>query len=346
MPTSRISTASVKYPLSRFTIHSFDGGTTRESELADPDVMSQIPWRDSETENRHTPYRGSSLPRGPFLGSRAVAQGLITRPRLAGRSCRRLLPGVYLRSDTPLDHLIWCEAALLAAPRGTPLGFWSALGLYCPSLLPTPDQPVDLVVPRRTTMRPNARLRIHRGVVSASEIRRYRGFPATSPARTGFDLARQPDFMEAVVCVDALLAARVTNIDEIAAYVSLGMPGSRRAVAALASCSPKSESPMETRARLILVRGGLPEPVCQYEIYEDGMLVARVDLAYPKYRIAIEYDGDHHRERTVFQRDAYRANRLRLLDWTVLRFTADDVLRHPLRMIAQVRTALAAAQRQ
>jgi very-short-patch-repair endonuclease len=33
-------------------------------------------------------------------------------------------------------------------------------------------------------------------------------------------------------------------------------------------------------------------------------------------------------------------NRLRLLGWTILRFTADDVLRFPERLIAQVLTAL------
>ena len=38
--------------------------------------------------------------------------------------------------------------------------------------------------------------------------------------------------------------------------------------------------------------------------------------------------------------DAVRLNRLRLLGWTVLRFTADDVLRNPDRMVAQVRAAL------
>jgi very-short-patch-repair endonuclease len=34
-------------------------------------------------------------------------------------------------------------------------------------------------------------------------------------------------------------------------------------------------------------------------------------------------------------------SRLRLLGWTVLRFTADDVLRHPERVVARVEAALA-----
>jgi very-short-patch-repair endonuclease len=71
--------------------------------------------------------------------------------------------------------------------------------------------------------------------------------------------------------------------------------------------------------------------------------VARLDLAYPRFRIGIEYDGGHHRERAVFRRDVARLNRLRLCGWTVLRFTADDVLRHPQIVVEQVRDVLAEA---
>jgi very-short-patch-repair endonuclease len=56
--------------------------------------------------------------------------------------------------------------------------------------------------------------------------------------------------------------------------------------------------------------------------------------------VAIEYDGDHHRGRDRFRRDVARLNRLRLLGWTVLRFTADDVLRRPEHVVAQVRAIL------
>jgi very-short-patch-repair endonuclease len=45
----------------------------------------------------------------------------------------------------------------------------------------------------------------------------------------------------------------------------------------------------------------------------------------PATRRVAEYDGDHHRDRTVFRRDIERLNALRALGWTVLRFTAADV---------------------
>ncbi|MEV7228582.1 DUF559 domain-containing protein [Polymorphospora sp. NPDC051019] len=89
-------------------------------------------------------------------------------------------------------------------------------------------------------------------------------------------------------------------------------------------------------------RRGLPPPVAQHEVHDHrGRFVGRVDLAYPRWRIAIEYEGDHHRERTQFRRDVARLNDLRACGWLVLRFTADDVLRHPERIIALVHQAVA-----
>jgi hypothetical protein len=39
--------------------------------------------------------------------------------------------------------------------------------------------------------------------------------------------------------------------------------------------------------------------------------VARLDLAYPKRRVGIEYDGDHHRDRATFRHDAVRLAQVR-----------------------------------
>ncbi|MGN9765979.1 endonuclease domain-containing protein [Micromonospora sp. SD12] len=66
----------------------------------------------------------------------------------------------------------------------------------------------------------------------------------------------------------------------------------------------------------------------------------RVDLAWPTLRVAVEYDGDHHRERAHFRQDVARLDALRAAGWIVLRFTADDVLRHRARTAALVSQAL------
>jgi hypothetical protein len=287
---------------------------------------------------RHPRYP-PQLGRTPFLGSAAVAEGLITRARLNEPWWRRLLPNVHIRADVPIDYLTLCRAALLIAPAGAVLGFRSALGMYCPTLMPSAGATVELIVPRSKNLRRHPGLCVHRMALDSQEITRCGGFPVTTPARTGFDLARGPNLVDAVVGVDALLGSGATTLDEIAGYAMRTLYGSRRARRALGLASVGAESPMETRTRLVLVLAGLPPPETQYEV-RDGPFVARFDLAYPKYRLGIEYDGAYHRDPEVFERDAVRANRLRLRGWLVLRFTANDVLRHPARMVSQVRAGL------
>ncbi|MFY1654640.1 hypothetical protein ACN27J_27635 [Solwaraspora sp. WMMB762] len=66
---------------------------------------------------------------------------------------------------------------------------------------------------------------------------------------------------------------------------------------------------MESRPRL-LHDAGLPRPVPQHNVAGPrGRFIGRVDLAYPQWRIALEYEGDHHRGRATFRRDVHRYNR-------------------------------------
>ena len=81
--------------------------------------------------------------------------------------------------------------------------------------------------------------------------------------------------------------------------------------------------------------------MAQYEVRDGvGFFVARLDLAYPERRLGVEYEGDHHRGRSVFAHDLRRINALKLLGWRVLRFGAADVFGQPDRIVAQVRAAL------
>jgi hypothetical protein len=276
----------------------------------------------------------------PFRGSVAVAAGLLTARQLRNPAWRRLFHDVYICADATVDHLTLCQAAALLLPAGAALSHRSAAMLYGANILAR-DQPVEATAAAGLRSQPG--LRVARSRLDQTDLLRRGGLPVTSPLRTAFDLARSLDRTAAVVGVDALLFRRVIKHDTLRAYIAgrSRWPGVRAATAALDLARVDVESPMETRLRLAIVHGGLPEPIVQYDVLDrHGQFVARLDLAYPKQRVGLEYDGDHHRERTTFQRDAVRLNRLRLLDWTVLRFTADDVLRNPDRMLAQIRAAL------
>lgn len=74
-----------------------------------------------------------------------------------------------------------------------------------------------------------------------------------------------------------------------------------------------------------LVLAGLPSAVPQYEVRLAGRFVARVDLAYPDRRLAIEYDGTWHSESGQFARDRQRLNRLGAAGWRVVHVTAHDL---------------------
>jgi very-short-patch-repair endonuclease len=96
---------------------------------------------------------------------------------------------------------------------------------------------------------------------------------------------------------------------------------------------------METRQRLVIVLAGLRAPVSQLEVFApDGRFVARLDLGYEEFLLAIEYDGALHWEQR--REDDRRRDALRALGWTVLVFSAVDVYRRPAAIVAQVRAAL------
>lgn len=90
--------------------------------------------------------------------------------------------------------------------------------------------------------------------------------------------------------------------------------GRRVGIGALRSALPRvrtgASSRPETRMRLTLVDAGLPEPVLAHEVRDrHGGFLARLDLAYPQWRIAIEYEGEHHlTDSAQWTRDIHRYN--------------------------------------
>jgi hypothetical protein len=272
-----------------------------------------------------------------------VAKGLLTRRQLSRSTWRRLMSDVYVHADVPVDALTRCQAAALLLSPGGVLSHAAAVYIWTAAL---PPVAIEATVPAAATLRSTFGLVVRRAPLPTMDTARRGGLPTTSLLRAAFDVARHHPLVDAVVTIDHLLERRLITLDDLLAFAEerSRWVGVRqvRAVAALAL--PGAESPMETRSRLIIVQAGLPCPVLQYEVRDaSGALIARLDMAYPELRIGIEYDGDHHRERATFRRDAARVNRLRLCGWTVLRFTADDVLRHPDRMAAQIRQAIVAA---
>jgi very-short-patch-repair endonuclease len=111
--------------------------------------------------------------------------------------------------------------------------------------------------------------------------------------------------------------------------------GSRRAGATLTLTDPRAESPPESHLRVAIVRGGLPPPVSQFSVIVQGYFVARVDLAWPAWRFAVEYDGQWHADRGQLHRDRTRVRELNAAGWYVYPVTREDMYDLP-RLIGHI----------
>ncbi|KAB7788214.1 hypothetical protein [Bifidobacterium cebidarum] len=97
-------------------------------------------------------------------------------------------------------------------------------------------------------------------------------------------------------------------------------------VRALMLMSPGADSPKESEKRLSLQSHGIPEASVNY-VVPNIMFASRapitVDLAWPHYKVAVEYDGDQHRtDKMQWRRDQEKRGKLQGRGWLVFVATA------------------------
>jgi hypothetical protein len=124
----------------------------------------------------------------------------------------------------------------------------------------------------------------------------------------------------------------------------VGARGLRTLRAALEWIRPGSESPKETELRLLLVRGGLPEPELNGDVFgPDGAFIGRGDLLYRHFKVLVEYDGSQHADdRRQFHRDVDRLEDFAVADWHVVRVLKEHMAGDRVEVVTRVRTALTA----
>lgn len=100
-------------------------------------------------------------------------------------------------------------------------------------------------------------------------------------------------------------------------------------VRALPLIMPGVDSPKESEERLSLLTHGIPQPVVNYVVpdmtFRSGAPVT-LDLAWPEFKVAIEYDGDHHRtNKTQWRRDQEKRSKLVARQWITFVATAANL---------------------
>jgi hypothetical protein len=173
-----------------------------------------------------------------------------------------------------------------------------------------------------------------------------RGLPVVAPARVWVQLAPLLDHASLVAAGDSLVRRKhpLSSLDELTRAVrgAKGVRGVRSLRAALLDVRPGTDSPMESRLRLLLVSSGLPEPVIGNTIFDStGGFVGTPDLAYVRQKIAIEYEGDGHRtDPAVFADDIERRERMQEAGWYVIRVVKSHVFRQQAWLVDRVRRQL------
>ena len=275
----------------------------------------------------------------PFIGTEAVAAGAVTRRALASRY-RMVYRNVYLRNDIELTPERRAMAAWLWSRRNATVAGLSAAALHGSRWI-DPQLPAELI---RKDICDVDGVVIHRMKLRDEEVCVVGDVPATTTARTAFDIGRRARLETAIIRVDALANAtglKPLDVERLAAdrRGARGIVQLRRVVELM---DGGAESPQETRTRLLLIAAGFPRPRTQIVVVDEyGSFVGRIDMGWDEWKVGVEYDGPQHwDDPEQHARDIDRLANLAAQGWLIIRVSRDLLRFRPHVFLARVRDAM------
>ncbi|MFS0735164.1 hypothetical protein ABC304_07000 [Microbacterium sp. 1P10UB] len=269
---------------------------------------------------------------------------------------REQTPTPHPRERAAAEHVALAEAYATAMPPDTVFSHQTAaliLGLPVP--VPTLLD-VSAIAPRRASRATGVRGRqLDPALIGTRSVS---GLivcdPATTWAQLGGLVGASLSLDDLVIVGDAIIRVprlrsghagepqhALARIENLRAAATVGRRAGAAALrAALELIRLGSSSPGETRARLAVVRAGLPEPELDVEILgESGELIGIADLAYRLRRVMVEYEGDQHRvDIRQWNRDIEKYAACESLGWIVVRVTSEHLRSGA--AVARIRAAL------
>lgn len=200
----------------------------------------------------------------------------------------------------------------------------------------------------------------HRRLLGNTDITSLFGLRVTAAARTWLDLATMQPLMDLhalVVAGDFVVnppwlagigrTDPLTNVQEIHQAMDragrfVGISAAREA---LSLVRVGADSPQETRLRLAIVDAGLPEPGLQISVDPSDPWAPHADLGFPQWKIAIQYEGAHHRDRRQQEIDARRDEWFQAHGWIVIKVTSADTRQGFRRVTDRIARHIASAAR-
>lgn len=269
---------------------------------------------------------------GLFIGSHAVADGMLTPKQLKSGLFRRVLRNVYADPSLAIDHQLRARAAALLMPAEAAIGGRSAAAWWGAPFSSATD-PVLVVAPRGCPWDGPTGVRVHKsGLGPRDVVVSDEGVRITTPRRTAWEVATLEPLMAAVALLDGMLFAGrtredgLTEADLVAEVVARrGQWRSARAAKLLPLVDGRAMSSPESRVRVACHLGGLPHPVPQYAVCKGGVVLGTVDLAWPEAKLAVEYEGAYHFDELQIRKDDGRYEGMVAAGWRVIRLSSIDL---------------------
>lgn len=292
---------------------------------------------------------------GSSFGIRQASEAGVTRWRRDTPDLHRPFPGVRsTAAPRTFDEMLSCYQHRMKPDHRyvgrTAVRLWG---------LPHPTpwvaaEPIEVAVPPDRTPPKTAGVKGRRLARHRGETYGFGGVKVVDPIAAVFSCADDFTVDEMVTVLDALVTPSaeypglrpgkpVYTVDDLRAALDAWHPfsGHRIVRSALEQVRVGVDSPKETETRLLIIAAGLPEPVLQHEVYDRRRFIARIDLAYPELKIAIEYEGDGHRSsKEQWRRDIERQRELEDRGWIVIRLTQLDLDKGGGRLLHRIRRAI------
>src|SRR6478735_88322 len=177
----------------------------------------------------------------------------------------------------------------------------------------------------------------HRVRCIPGELTDVDGIPVTAPPRTWLDLAAVLPLNYLIALGDQIIriprAALELRSEPYAYKDGLrliirqhpNMKGVEKARLALDEMRVGADSYPETFLRMAMSDAHLPEPELQVRLDPHDPWSPTADLGYRRFRIALQYDGQHHLSREQQSRDNRRDEAFTSAGWSYFKVNADDM---------------------
>ncbi|QDP96781.1 DUF559 domain-containing protein [Microlunatus elymi] len=261
---------------------------------------------------------------------------------LSGPAYRRVLHGVYVTSAVQNNLRERARAALHVAAPGAYVSHHTAASIWG-GITPSESR-IHITVPADGYRNQRRGVVVHQYRELDADVRTVAKIRISSPAQCFCELATNGlSLVDLAVLGDSLVAAEVVTSDELIKMAdSWPGRGARTASRAARMVRAGTDSPPESKLRMLIVLAGLPEPVVNYIIrHENGDWKLRFDLCYPELMILVEYDGEHHNtDPRQWARDLERREYLERLGWRIIVIQKNHLYQAPEQVVTRIRQAL------